>query len=53
MVVNKENKKSLISAIDESFDTGTDVGIESIENESSIKYRCIVNLIHFFIMFYF
>lgn len=43
MVVNKENKKSLISAIDETFIHSADAGVQSIDNENSNKYRCIVN----------
>ncbi|KIY23209.1 DUF262 domain-containing protein [Mesobacillus subterraneus] len=43
MVVNKESKKSLISAIEETVESGADAGIEAVENEDSNKYRCIVN----------
>ncbi|TYS69752.1 DUF262 domain-containing protein [Sutcliffiella horikoshii] len=43
MVVNKESKKSIISAIKEPVENGAVADFEAVENEDSNKYRCIVN----------
>lgn len=43
IVVNKENKKSLISAIEGTVKSITDAEVDVVENEESNKYRCIVN----------
>ena len=43
IVINKENKKSLISAIEGTVESITDAEVDVVENEDSNKYRCIVN----------
>ena len=43
IVVNKESKKSLISAIEETVESGAVADVDDAENEDSNKYRCIVN----------
>ena len=43
IVVNKESKKSLISAIEETIESSAVADIDAVENEDSNKYRCIVN----------
>ena len=43
IVVNEENKKSLISAIEEKVETNAVTDDIAAENEDSSKYRCIVN----------
>lgn len=43
IVINKENKKSLISAIEGTVESITDGEVDVVENEDSNKYRCIVN----------
>jgi len=43
IVVNKESRKSLISAIEETVESGAVTDIYAVENEDSNKYRCIVN----------
>jgi len=42
-VVNKESRKSLISAMEETVESGVVTDIDAVENEDSNKYRCIVN----------
>ena len=43
IVINEENKKSLISAIEEKVESNTVADDNISENEDSNKYRCIVN----------
>lgn len=43
IVVNKESKKSLISAIEETVENAAVADGDAAENEDSNKYRCIVN----------
>lgn len=43
IVVNKESKKSLISAIEETVENAAVADVDAAENEDSNKYRCIVN----------
>lgn len=43
IVVNKESKKTLISAIEETVGSGAVADTDAVENEDSNKYRCIVN----------
>ena len=43
IVVNKESKKSLISAIEETVENAVAEDVDTAENEDSYKYRCIVN----------
>lgn len=50
IVVNKESKKSLISAIEETVESGDVTDIDVVENEDSNKYRCIVNFNTFLLL---
>jgi len=43
IVVNKESKKSLISAIEETVENAAVADVDATENEDSNTYRCIVN----------
>lgn len=43
IVVNEENRKSLISAIEEEVESNDAIDNNVAENEDSSKYRCIVN----------
>ena len=43
VLVNKESKKSLISAIEEPVEITAAADVDAAENEDSNKYRCIVN----------